>query len=244
MKRVLSSLVVFLYFLANGLSAQDNPLEPYFLPDEHPIRSQLDHLFQKHRATASLESFKLFGFSPKKVRTKTNAIVATHPRFKGFVFKVYLDSQPPLCEWKNWLQRIEGANAIRECIEKYGFEDIMTVPKKWIYPLPTKSDNPQQKNFILIAEDMNILSHKDNLKAYRHLNDTRLLDALFCVFSEVGLLDSVYPDNIPFTKSGKIAFIDTEHHHHPVSSIPYHKLTSFLSKKMGAHWEALIEGVN
>lgn len=46
--------------------------------------------------------------------------------------------------------------------------------------------------------------------------------------------------NIPFTKSGKIAFIDTEHHY-PGISVRYDKLTPFLSKEMQEYWHFLIE---
>lgn len=217
-------------------------LEPYFLPADHPIKMDLDHLFQKHRVTSSLESFEKCGFGKAKLRKPTNIVIGKSPRFKGFIFKVFLDCQPPLCEWENWLRRIEGASAIQQCLVQNDFHHFV-VPKKWIYPLPQEpspaTPQEQRKNFILIVEDMNILNKKDNLKAYKTRMNERLLNELYVILSEVGLLDSVYPDNIPFTKTGQIAFVDTEHHHHPKDKVPYEKLTPFLSTKMGAFWSSL-----
>jgi hypothetical protein len=223
-------------------------LEPYFLPIGHPIKKRLDRFFQKDRATLSLQTFIEGGFLNAKMRKPTNIVIGRSARFKGYLFKVYLDSQPTLFEWDNWLKRIRGANAIKECIELHGFQNF-TVPRKWIYPLPLEPFPTDQapynrKNFILIVEDMSILSWNDNLKAYKRKFTRRLLRDLHCILTEVGLLDSVYPDNIPFTKSGKIAFIDTEHHHHPQDSIPYHKLTRYFSEEMGEYWESLSRSSN
>lgn len=223
-------------------------LEPYFLPPDHPIKMRLDRLFQKHRITLSLATFIKSGFLNAKLRKPTNVVVGKNPRFYGYVFKVYLDTQPQLCEWDNWLKRIQGANAIRKCIDQHGF-DSFTVPQKWLYPLPLEPFPPlharyNRKNFILICEDMNILTADENLKAYKKKTNPRLLWELYTILTEVGLLDSVYPDNIPFTIGGQIAFIDTEHHHHPKETIPYHKLTPYLSEEMEIYWQSLINRSN
>lgn len=218
-------------------------LEPYFLPADHPIKSRLDILFHQGRITESLHSFKKYGFGQPNMRKPANIVVGRNPWFNGFIFKVILDCQPTLCEWENWVHRIQGARAIRECIERHGFERF-TVPRKWIYPLPAEpspSDEhqSQRKNFILIAEDMHILSRSKNLDAFKTSIDQQLLQELHYILSEVGLLDSVYPDNIPFNKNGQIAFIDTEHHHHPPETIPYQKLSRHLSEEMKIYWQSL-----
>lgn len=218
-------------------------LEPYFLPVNHPIKRRLDRFFEKQRATQSAKTFEEAGFGKPKMRQPTNILVGKHPLFPGYVFKVFLDTQPPVIEWDNWIKRIEGARAIQNCLSRYQFRHFR-VPQKWIYPLPENPSPPlsshyHRKNFILIAEDMHILSSKQNLKAFKKKISRQILDELYVILTEEGLIDSVYPSNIPFTEEGDLAFIDTEHHHSD-ADIPYHKLTPFLSTDMQKYWKKLI----
>jgi hypothetical protein len=86
---------------------------------------------------------------------------------------------------------------------------------------------------------MPILSKEKILKFYKSKITPAKLVELFILFTELGLIDSIYPDNIPPTRSGKIAFIDTEHHHHwPVN---LEKFKHFLSPAMQVYWQSLIE---
>ena len=217
-------------------------LEPYFLPSHHPIKPKLDRLFSK-RITRSKTTFEQAGFDKIQERQSTNIIVGFHPQLKGYLIKAYLDTQPPLCEWMNWLERIKGAEMIRSILKQNREFQRFKVPKKWIYPLPSPSKDLSStayhpKHFILVVEKMDILSHQENLKSYSKKIQKDTLTALYHILKEGGLLDSVYPDNIPFCRDGKIAFIDTEHHHK--GPVPYEKLTPFLSPSMQRHWNQLI----
>ena len=88
---------------------------------------------------------------------------------------------------------------------------------------------------------MKILSIEENLKHYKKKITKKQLKGLFTLLKEVGLIDSIYPDNIPFTQSGKIAFIDTEHHHQwPVQ---LEKFKQFLSPAMQEYWQSLMDGL-
>lgn len=219
-------------------------LESYFLPTDHPIKTSLDKLFKQMRVTQSAEHFEKAGFGKPHMRKPTNIVIGKHPFFRRYIFKAYLDTQPPLCEWGNWAQRIEGARAIKACLKRHQFQHFI-VPHKWIYPLPLEPSPPDnslfhRKNFILIAENMNLLSSKSNLKAFKSRINPQILEELYTIITEEGLIDSVYPSNIPFTQSGKIAFVDTEHHY-PGALIPYEKLTPFLSKEMQEYWRSIVE---
>lgn len=231
-------------FLYNPLVPQElwNELKPYFLPEDHPIKSKLDHLFSQIRATQSAESFEEAGFGKPFIRQPTNIMIGKHVQFKGYVFKVYLDTQPHLNEWVNWVQRIEGAKAIQACIDRHGFHHFC-VPKKWIYPLPADPSPPNdpsinRKNFILIVENVNHLPKKQLLKAFKKKITPQILLDLAVILKEEGLIDSTHPDNIPFTTSGRLAFIDTEHHY-PGREIPYENLTPFLSRNMQKFWQSI-----
>lgn len=216
-----------------------NFLEPYFLPSDHPMKVKLDDIFKK-RVTLSKETFEKAGFKLINQRPRTNVIVARHPAFKGYILKLLLDEHPNLGEWQNWVNRIEGSQVIREAIKTNKFEHF-NVPKKWIYPLPKTSlsaNNLNPKHFILIADDMNLLSFSDTKKAYKEKITPEILNELFHLLSSCGLLDSVYIDNIPFDKSGKVCFIDTEHYQKwPVR---YDKLLKAFSPKMQLYWKKLI----
>lgn len=219
-----------------------NELKPYFLPNDHPIKPQLDLLFSKIRATQSAELFEEAGFGKPFIRQPTNIMIGKHAQFKGYVFKVYLDTQPFLNEWENWVQRIEGARAIQACIDRHEFSNFF-VPKKWIYPLPAEPSPPNdpsfnRKNFILIVEDVYHLPKKQLFKAFKKKMTPQILQELAIIIKEEGLVDSVYPDNIPFTTSGKLAFLDTEHCF-PGKEIPFEKLTPFLSPSMQIFWQSI-----
>lgn len=217
-------------------------LEPYFLPIDHPIKSKLDHLFHSKRITLNKKTFEAAGFAPIHERAPTNVIIGRHPKLKGYIIKAYLDTQPAFYEWAVLMDRIRGAESIRSCLKRHQYKQFV-VPRKWLYPLPCDPSPPSgsynRKNFILIVEDMQILDHPANLKAYQKKITPQILNALYTILKEEGLLDSVYLDNIPFTRLGQIAFIDTEHYHK--EPIDYLKLKPFFSASMQRYWQTLVE---
>lgn len=218
-------------------------LEPYFLPEKHPARSFIDEMFHSSRITLSTETLKQAGFRDVKQRHSQSAIVTTHPDCPGYFFKFYVDTQKLDNDWWRLVERIYGAEAARECIKRHGFHGLFKVPRKWLYPLPIEPSIPEderylRKNFFLVAEDMHVLSQKENRKAYRTRMTKRKLDAFYIILSEEGLNDSTYAENSPFTKDGYIAFIDTERYNKPVT---YTKMLKYLSEPMQKYWQKLID---
>jgi hypothetical protein len=209
-------------------------LEPYFLPFDHPLKSELDHLFGKRKCPLSKAALSAAGFNVH-TRTALHIALIQHPRWKKYMIKAYLDEQIAIHEEKRLVERIRGALAIQQCIKKHDFTGFC-VPKKWIYPLPQKKG---RKNFILIVEKMDLQSPSDNAYAFKHKLSKSKIEALYTILSEEGLIDSVYIDNIPFDRSGRICFIDTEHFHK--KPVRYHILKRNLSSQMQAHWQYLID---
>lgn len=216
---------------------------PYLIPENHPIKASLDNLFQSSRVILNLKSLRKAGFSKTKPRKFTKLLVTKHPDFPGYVFKLYLDAQryyKNVPEHRLWIQRIQGAKRIREEIAKRGWEGSFVVPTKWIYALP---ENPKikkgyvLKHFILVEDDMDLYSDKENARLWASdfVSEEKLLQ-LFEILETIGLHDCVKPDNIPFTKSGKIAFIDTQTFG---KEVPYRRLKPHLSKTNGRFWKAL-----
>lgn len=219
-----------------------NELKQYFLPTHHPIKGKLDKIFAT-RVTLNREAFIEGGFEVNGPRGPGNLTVGKHRLLKGYVIKAFMDTQDP-CDWENFYRRVVGALSIRKCIRKHGYQNHFKVPRKWIYPLPQTDlilNEPEyhRKSFVIIATDMEILSNRDNAHYFKKKITPQILDELFVIITEEGLIDSIYPFNIPFNKKGQMNFVDTEHFHHwPVK---YEVMLRYLNPEMRVYWEGLIQ---
>lgn len=210
---------------------------PYLLPENHPAKAALDRIFSKKGLLKSKKDLKKAGFKLVK-HDQNEMVIAKHEELKGYVIKAYLNSSPAT-DWALWRRRIQGAQLIQKSLDQHGYNHLMKVPKKWIYPLPVQ-DELGGKNFILVAENMKILKGDENLLAFKEQMTPQMLDALYIVIKENLLIDSIYADNIPFSKDGRIAFIDTEHFNDTTQPLKLYRLAQFLSKKMHAYWDQLL----
>lgn len=221
-----------------------NSLSPYFLPEDHPIKPELDKIFSTARALETEKAAKKAGFNSYKHRKGSHAIISKHAKLKGYMVKMYTDDYPITYEWLFWKRRVEGAQAVQKAIDEHGYHSILCVPKKWIYPLPLEPSpaptlEETRKHFILIVEDVKRISKEDNYFWWRSIAMTpEILDAVYTVMQKVGLTDCVHVDNMPFTKSGLIAFIDTEEFNR--WPIDYPVFRSFLSPQMREHLDLII----
>jgi len=217
-------------------------VEPYVMPNDHPIKAKLDKLFSKTRVLLNAHTLAKAGFKKTKPGQFSKAIVSTNSHFKNYLFKMYSDEQRGLSDWQQWVDRASGAISAQESINRHGYQSYFVVPKKWIYVLPENPAPPvylERKNFILVVEDMHILKKSDNYGLWKSASITpALLDALYILTQEQGLADSTLPFNIPFTKRGKIALIDLEINHK--WTVPFERLTRYLSPAMRQYWEGLI----
>lgn len=222
-----------------------NNLIPYLLPSNHPIKAKLDKIFSESRATLNSDALTAAGFTEPTPRPYSHTIVTGHPDIKGYLIKLYTDEQPDVVDWDELIKRIQGAHYTREAIAKHKFESMFTVPRKWIYPLP---DNPapppgyHQKHFVLVVEKVRILEKYANYDQWSGATMTpKRLNAIYTILQEVGLDDSMYAFNLPFTKFGKQAFIDTARFHR--WPIPFEKSNQYLSPKMKKYWKQLTKQV-
>jgi len=248
--------LLFFFFSFSCLADYEKPshisdelweeVTPYFLPFDHPFREKLDALFLEKRVILNKETMKTAGFSPIKARKYTHLIVTKHPNFPGIIFKIYLDAQryyKKNPEHVYWIQRIEGATLLQSLIEDSNLAQTYKVPKKWIYPLPEFPSPPHhvlRKNFILVETDMEIVHSEKNLKLWKSQKVTPgILETLFFLLNTLELKDCAKPDNIPFSKDGTIAFVDTQTHHSP--PVRFEKLTPYLSEDNQRIWKQLIQ---
>lgn len=212
-----------------------NSLEPYFLPEEHPIKKKADALFKKKDVIASCNTLTQQGWEVNGPQSWSGIVIAKHSDLSGYLCKIYPNELPhpgSHCDHEHWVCRIDGARKIANEIARRGVCDRFKAPKKWIYPLPS------DKHFVLVEEDMEILEPSANATAWRSATLSKeLLKTLWEICEELGLRDSLKPDNIPFCKDGRIAFIDTEQHRMwPVRS---ERLKRCLSDELQEYWEDL-----
>ncbi len=216
-------------------------VKPYFLPSNHPLKKQLDTIFSRERLTQNVNVLSRNGFDRCYIRSFSHLVVTKHPMLRGYWLKLFTDEQD-ITDYPILIHRIKGAHAIREAIDQHGYNNFFSVPNKWLYPLPPEPSPPSghyRKNFILIAEDMNIYKKKDNYKKWHSkISPPRAL-AIYTLLQELGLNDCIYPFNLPFCENGKQAFIDTEHHHNwPVR---FHSMTQHLPKALENYWYEIID---
>lgn len=245
---VLARLFLLSCILFSSLRAECPPhlssdaweiLQPYLLPENHAAKKVLDQLFSSekilnHAETLKKAKFKQVGQGHSKVK------VLKHKKLKGYLIKAYTDDQAEVREWEIWMKRIGGAIATRQAIEMHQLSHFFTVPKKWIYQVKRNGVSPEEKNFVLLVEDMQIYGARSNFILWNGSSfiTKEKLQALHLITQEAGLSDSLFIDNIPFTKEEKIAFVDTEYFHKwPLNEA---RLTSYLSKKMQKHWLSII----
>lgn len=219
-------------------------ITPFLLPNNHPIKSQLDVIFSDCRVLLNMKTLRAAGFVTSGPRKFTKIVIATHPYFPDYIFKFFLDAQRyendvPLYDLL--AKRVIGARLIQHEIHQNGWQDTFKVPQKWIYKLPAQPCCPKEfvcKNYILIAENMHILSDKENVAKWK--SDQICYETLrrfFLLIKKLGLSDSK-PLNNPFAIDGRIAFVDTQLYY---NKVPLKKYLEYLSKDNKEIWKLFIE---
>lgn len=251
MLKILKIVAFFLILVQSSIEAIYRPpsvhdavwqiVETHIIPDTHPVKGKLDQVFSSPNILNSTETMRKAGFKIVKERREGHCYVAFHKKLKGYVIKFYCDQQINN-DWDHWMRRINGAKAIAGAIERHGVQHLFCVPKKWIYPVFRNSDNPGLKNFVLVAEEMQVYDGQANLDLWKQTKwmNKEKLTLLQKIISEEGLIDSIYPDNLPFCTDKRICFIDTEHS--GGREIRYHRLTRYLPKKLQGYWTEMTHG--
>lgn len=220
-------------------------VKPWFLPENHPSKAKIDRIFSNSRVTLTQETMNRAGFHGRTGRY-TRVTAVAHGDCPDCFFKVFCDCETHLRmpEWQKWLQRIHGKNLVKECIRKYRFDNHFATPHKWIYPLPEhpacpKSSRYLPKNFILVCSNARLYDHETNKKYWKEKMTPRVMEELYVLLDECGMWDSVFPFNIPYCKTGKFTWCDTEYYHKwPVN---FAKLTKYFKKDNQRYWEYLIK---
>lgn len=235
-------LFLFTFFFNTiSIAEESSEAEKWLLPKDHFLQDSLTKIFNREPKSYfdTILMIKL-GFETIKISSNKRAcIVARHPALKGFVFKFYRNGKSKINSTGLLLARINGAEKIKNAILENQYESFFIVPKKWLWKPPQRVKKKHMSQYLLIAEEIKILNKEKNSKAWSTIPSNEFLLALYALLNDLGLNDSVYIDNIPFTKDGKVAFVDTEHYNNwPVD---FTKLLNCLAPQMQAKWQEIIQ---
>jgi hypothetical protein len=110
------------------------------------------------------------------------------------------------------------------------------VADKWLYPLPCSKSPIKRQPVVLLVKDMHIYNRHDTKKVWQNHATKRILKELLQILKR-GYGSAFLSGNIPYTKCGKFAFIDTEY---DKRKIPLHHVTKFLSPSKRKYWNHLV----
>ncbi len=217
----------------------------HLIPLDHPIKATLDLIFSHSRVLENETTFLDAGFEVI-VPPLPNSfiIVARHPAIPGYVFKLHLDSEErsrqQLPHWVWLVSRCAEAKKIRKVIKEKNIR-YFSVPDKWLFVLPVYpcSNSLHPQPIILVETDMELVSSEETERMWKMGIKRKHLDELYSIIKHGYGGRSVLhlPSNIPLTKHGKFAFIDTEG---PQSDINLKAVKKHLSKEMRDYWDTLV----
>ncbi len=214
---------------------------PYLLPDDHPIKAQLDCFFTQFRLTQDEQSLKQANFTNTLLQYYSQVVVTRHPLFEGYIFKIYTDNVDCPKYVDRLVSRAKGASAIANYISRTETENIFTVPRKWIYLIPPIASAYTAKDCLLIADEVDILPYDESAEKWQSESLPKsTLDAVAKILQDLGLFDSIGPHNIPFTQDNKIAFIDTDGCYWWPTPSRFPLLGEYLSAENKAYWLSLV----
>ncbi len=220
-------------------------IKPFLLNSHSSLYKTVNQIFTQYRVTLNVYTLIQAGFNILCQQPRSFITVASHPAVPGMLFKLYFDSElrkkNNVPGWKWFVKRCVGAESIRNVIKKKNIKHF-TVPKKYIYVLPSSTLPPlamdiDPKLALLIVQDMDLASDELNYAAWKFYITPEILDELYLIISH-SKGSSYRPDNITLTKEGTFAFIDTEY---PTAVPDYQSIRPYLSAEMCAYWDQLIK---
>lgn len=164
-------------------------------------------LFKDPRMFDSVKAWRNKGFEILR-DSNINLVVAEHESMRNCLFKKYLNNRDLADQAFRFKRRVEGAELLRSHINSHGLRHII-VPRKWLHELPANFSRGGQPSYILAVERLRILDKEDSIDEYRNIERT-ILHELCPILAAFKDLDFT-ARNAPFTRDGKIAFIDTEY---------------------------------
>ena len=174
-----------------------------------PADLDLGKLFHRWTEFDSPKDWRSAGF--QILRDKEDKIlVLGHKSTDRYLFKKYSsdDHRSPSEQLKKYQNRVRGAALLRAHIVNNDLHHVV-VPHKWLCELPGKSGSKGKSPHVVIVERHRILDPEESAQRYRRI-DAEAARELCTILFAFRRLDFT-ARNAPFTREGKISFIDTEY---------------------------------
>jgi hypothetical protein len=175
-----------------------------------PASLDLGPLFRDPEMFDTADAWHDAGF--EILRESQNKIcVASHPSVARFLFKKYVNAGKREAlddQLENYTRRVEGARRLSALIDAQHLQHVV-VPGKWLRDLPDRFSVRGHPSHILIVDRLDLLDSDESEDHYGRIDEAALRELCVALHAFRGL-DST-AKNVPFTRDGKIAFIDTEH---------------------------------
>ena len=215
-------------------------MDPYLLPLNHPAKGAMDRIFAKPGVIRNYKTVKAAGFKILHKQKKSFICVLKHPLLKGYLIKTYLDSEKRVPRdmpgWKRLTMRCIVAAKIKSIIAKHNIVSFI-VADKWVYPLPTnESWSEDNQPIVLLVRDMKIYDPHASAKAWRKQANHQTIRELYEIFKR-GYGSAFLVGNLPYTHSGRFAFIDTEF---GKRKLPMIRLSRYFTPKLRRYWFSLL----
>lgn len=215
-------------------------MAPYLLPQNHPTKRVLDKIFAKPGVIKNTTTLRKAGFTIFRSQKKSYIRVLKHQRLRGYLLKVYPDTEQRIPKgypgWKRLTMRCVVAKKIKRIIKDQHIRNFV-VADKWIYPLPPpKNRHYHQQPVVLIVKDMNIYNGERSRVAWKKKATHRTMRELHRIFSR-GLGSPYLAGNLPYTKRGRFAFIDTEFGRR---KLPLTRMGRHFSPSLKRYWNSLV----
>ncbi len=224
--------------IAKKLQAKYYNPDQYMLPKKCKLRRTLERLFSHPKVIQDNYWFTKAGFKTKFFRVRGSLRVASHPQLKGYLIKMFLESEAREKMWdrqRTLITRAGVAAELRELIKKNKLRKIK-VPKKYLFVLPPAAKT-RIKTYVLVVQDMKLVKMEKSKKAWKKIASKRVLRELYCVLNH-GYASLAIDQNIARTKNGKFACIDTEY---PRRTFDLKRVERFFSRSNKLYWESLID---
>ncbi len=216
-------------------------MQPYLVPLNSHIKPILDSIFSNAEILNNEETLASAGFITLFSHLNSYLIIAKHPKLPGFLFKLFLHNEQRqkmgMAGYEWLLRRCQGAENVRNLIKRKRLKHF-SVPDKWLYPLPPELNQENSSThtpLILVVTDMHIASQKQTKQAWLGASK-EVIDELFCILNH-GYSSAALVNNIPYTKEGKFACVDTEH---PKRKVGLRHVKRYLTNETYLYWNNLI----
>jgi hypothetical protein len=168
----------------------------------------IDDLFHDPDMFRSRDGWRDAGFEVLGRSSDSKIMVASHASTPGVLFKKYADEISLKEQIENYERRVEGARRVRALIAARSLTRVVA-PKKRIVELPSQFAGKKRSSYVLLVEQLPVLSENASRQAYEDIDEGTLHDLIVVLWAFRGLDSTV--KNVPFTSRGQVAFIDTEH---------------------------------